>query len=350
MKTFHAFFLVLICIIFSTCTQTKNGTGNFTFQGKIIGQDTGTITMQYGILSTFHKDTAKIINGYFSFQGMIEEPTRAWIDGGDALNKTEIYLEPGVLSATLIKDKFKYIDLKGSKSQKELDRLNKVLESVKNQDSVLLNFVSKNPKSFLTPYYLQLLEAKQAITIDSIKAVYANLDLPVKNSRYGRVIKGVIRKKENTSEGGIVSEFKATDNNGQIITLSQFKGKNVVLMDFWNSPCIPCRKAMPHLKSLYNQYHSRGLEIIAVDCYDKNKDAWLSALIQDSTSMFHHVATFFYTGEIVNEDIFFDFPVLGGVPQTILISKEGKVLGHWSGYSKENEDSLDKKLAETFNI
>lgn len=40
---------------------------------------------------------------------------------------------------------------------------------------------------------------------------------------------------------------------------------------------------------------------------------------------------------------------MGGVPQKILISKVGKVIGHWGGYSKENDDSLDKKLAETFN-
>lgn len=349
MKTIAMLFLIFICLMLSNCTQIENKSKCFALQGKIVGQDTGTIVMQYGFLSTFHKDTAKVLNGKFTFNGMVEEPTRAWINGGDELNKTEIYLEAGVINATLIKDKFKEIKLTGSKSQEELSKLNKLLVTSTHQDSILLTFVSKNPKSYLTPYYLQLLDANHAISLDSLKTIFAGLDLSVQNSRYGRVVTGVIRKRGNISAGSFVSEFRAKDINDQLITLSQFKGKNVVLMDFWNSPCVPCRKAMPHLKTLYNKYHLNGLEVIAVNCFDINKDTWISAINEDSTTMFHHVPTIFYTGEVINEDIIFDYPVIGGVPQTILISKDGKVIGHWAGYSKENADSLDKKLAETFN-
>jgi thiol-disulfide isomerase/thioredoxin len=355
MKTTLTFFLILICLILSNCTQIEKKSGSFTLQGGIIGQDTGRIVLQYGIYSTYHKDIAKISNGNFTFKGTVEEPTRAWINGGDELNSTEIYLEPGLMSATLTKDKYKDINLIGSKSQKELNKLNKLLESSKNHDSVLINFVLKNPKSYLTPYYLYFMaytKARDVMFIDSLKAIFKGLDLSIQNSRYGRAVKGVIRINQNILEGATASEFKAIDLNNQPISLTQFKGKNVVLLDFWNSTCGPCRKGMIHLRSLYKQYHSKGLEIIAIDCYDKNKNAWISAINQDSTNMFHHVTTFFQTGEIINEDIILDFPgngVGGGIPQTIVINKDGIVVGSWGGYSKENDDSLDKKLAETFN-
>jgi thiol-disulfide isomerase/thioredoxin len=355
MKARITFLLILISLILSNCTSSKKEAKSYTLQGKIIGQDTGIIVIQYGLLSTYHKDIAKISNGIFTFNGMIEEPTRAWINAGDELNSTEIYLEPGLMSATLTKDKYKDINLTGSKSQEELNKLNKLLESSKNHDSVLVNFVLKNPKSYLTPYYLYSMaftKARDVVFVDSLKAIFNGLDLSVQNSIYGRAVKGVIRINQNITEGATATEFKAIDLNDQPIYLSQYKGKNVVLLDFWNSTCGPCRKGMTHLRLLYKQYHSKGLEIIAVDCIDKDRNAWISAINQDSTNMFHHVATYFRTGEIINEDITLDFPgngMGGGIPQTIVINKDGIVAGSWYGYSKENDDSLDKKLAETFN-
>ena len=348
MKIIFKFFLILICLILSNCSQKEKKAKSFNLHGKISGQDTGNIVLQYGYGSAFHQDIAEIKNGNFSFKGMIEEPTRAVINGGNELNRTDIYLEPGVMRVTLVKDKFKAIDLAGSKSQEELNKLNKLLESTNNHDSVLLNFVLKNPKSYLTPYYLQRLGSNQVISLDSLKSIFKGLDLSIQNSRYGRFAKGVIRQKENILEGSFATEFKATDLNNQTVTLSQFRKENVVLLDFWASWCVPCRQSIPHLKALYKKYRSKGLEIIAVTCFDKNKETWLSAINEDSTNMWHHVATVFRNGETINEELALDYP-MGPIPRTILIDKDGKVLGSWEGYSKENEDSLDKKLAEILN-
>jgi hypothetical protein len=63
--------------------------------------------------------------------------------------------------------------------------------------------------------------------------------------------------------------------------------------------------------------------------------------------MWHHVATFFRNGDTINKRIVENYP-LEGVPLTILVSREGKVLGSWIGYSAEYEKSLDIKLTEIF--
>lgn len=39
--------------------------------------------------------------------------------------------------------------------------------------------------------------------------------------------------------GAVAPDFKATDLNNQIVTLSQFKNKNIMLLDFWASWCVP---------------------------------------------------------------------------------------------------------------
>ena len=90
------------------------------------------------------------------------------------------------------------------------------------------------------------------------------MDNSLKESRYGKNIIEDIRKKENIRLGTQAPDFKATDLNQQTVTLSQFKGRSVVLMDFWASWCVPCRQSIPHLKTLYRKYHSKGFEVIAV--------------------------------------------------------------------------------------
>lgn len=36
------------------------------------------------------------------------------------------------------------------------------------------------------------------------------------------------------------------------------------LVDFWYSSCAPCAKGFPKLKELYNQFHSKGFDIVSI--------------------------------------------------------------------------------------
>ena len=69
--------------------------------------------------------------------------------------------------------------------------------------------------------------------------------------------------------------FTLPDLEGKEVSLSQFKGKWVIL-DFWGSWCIWCIKGFPKLKATYEQYKDR-LEVIGIDCRD-SKDAWKAAV------------------------------------------------------------------------
>jgi cytochrome c biogenesis protein CcdA/thiol-disulfide isomerase/thioredoxin len=54
------------------------------------------------------------------------------------------------------------------------------------------------------------------------------------------------------------------NTDGKPITLSQYKGKNVVLVDFWDYSCINCQRTLPYLKAWYQKYKDQGLVIIGV--------------------------------------------------------------------------------------
>ena len=51
--------------------------------------------------------------------------------------------------------------------------------------------------------------------------------------------------------------------NGKKFSSAQWKGK-VVVVDFWGTWCPWCRRAIPHLESLYAKYHKRGFDLLSV--------------------------------------------------------------------------------------
>ena len=55
----------------------------------------------------------------------------------------------------------------------------------------------------------------------------------------------------------------ALDIAKQRVDISSYRGK-VLLIDFWATNCPPCLEELPHMKRLYEKYHSRGLEILGI--------------------------------------------------------------------------------------
>jgi cytochrome c biogenesis protein CcdA/thiol-disulfide isomerase/thioredoxin len=54
------------------------------------------------------------------------------------------------------------------------------------------------------------------------------------------------------------------NTGGVPITIAQFKGKKVVLIDFWTYSCINCQRTLPYMRAWYDKYNSEGLEIISI--------------------------------------------------------------------------------------
>jgi thiol-disulfide isomerase/thioredoxin len=66
------------------------------------------------------------------------------------------------------------------------------------------------------------------------------------------------------SPGMEVPDFRFVDFHGNTRSLSDFRGKHV-LLDFWGSWCPPCRAEVPYAKDAYARFKARGFEILGLD-------------------------------------------------------------------------------------
>jgi cytochrome c biogenesis protein CcmG/thiol:disulfide interchange protein DsbE len=81
-------------------------------------------------------------------------------------------------------------------------------------------------------------------------------------------------------QGFQAPDFSLQNDQGDFVRLSDLRGKPV-LVNVWASWCTPCRAEMPAIQRLYQDYQSRGLEILAVNSTTQDSVERAAAFAQD---------------------------------------------------------------------
>jgi thiol-disulfide isomerase/thioredoxin len=363
-------------------SQEKSINNSFVINGKISGRDSGFIFLSYNTASRgYIEDSAKIINGFFKFTGTISYPhaailridkTKEMIDG---VNFKQLFIEYGRMDLKLRINEIGSARLSGSKSQKQFESLlnsqkdirikmsllNNKLNSFKDsiskypdnlnyKDSLEKNnkqwyafynlliksdlaFIRTHPNSFVSSYLL--LNSTGWAPDDSISVLYSKLSNDVKNSIYGKKV----GERVNGMPGKLAADFSAQDINGKLIELSAFKNKKYILLDFWATWCVPCRKEFPHLIELFEKYNSAGLEIISIANDNNNISGWKKVVQEEKIFAWYNLLQ--GTGEKNIGNKYGITPI----PAKILIDKTGRII-----FRSEGSDNtlLNSKLAEIF--
>jgi cytochrome c biogenesis protein CcmG/thiol:disulfide interchange protein DsbE len=128
-------------------------------------------------------------------------------------------------------------------------------------------------------------------------------------------------------------DLKGVDGS---VRLEQYRGKYVYL-DFWASWCGPCRQSFPWMNEMQAKYGAQGLQVIGVNVDAKSEEA-------------HS----FLAGTPANFVVAFD-PAgaapksygIKGMPSSVLIGPDGKVVFEHSGFRPVDRAELEDKIKST---
>ena len=123
--------------------------------------------------------------------------------------------------------------------------------------------------------------------------------------------------------GDIAPDFELPTLDGAQLRLSSLRGK-VVLLNFWATWCGPCRKEMPHLQRLREEYPEDRFALIGV--VDEKPDEVREFLAEREIT---------YPSLFDKEhDVFRTYGVTG-IPMTVVIGTDGKIEALHEGYASE---------------
>lgn len=249
----------------------------------------------------------------------------------------------------------KYIsDKRAGKSEAELagyiTEMNAIRDEMepgrKEMATANIDYFKTNPNS---PVTLQMLKFYvSGMRLDDLDQIYASMDENLKESLDGKELLREITNLRSGSPGSMAPEIAGIDINGKPLKLSDYRGK-VVLVDFWASWCVPCRKGNPHLLKVYEKYKKKGFEIIGVSDDDSNPEAWKKAVAKDQIGVWKHVLRGLKRSADGGYDKSEDKSESYGIhtlPTKILIDKTGKIVARFGS----EEEPFDKAMEELFGF
>ncbi len=128
--------------------------------------------------------------------------------------------------------------------------------------------------------------------------------------------------------------FTTVDAAGNKVTSEDYRGK-VVLLNFWATWCPPCRLEMPDMERLYQEFRERGLEVVAVNFMETAEEVKTFAEEQKLT----YPMLLDPRSEIAGQ-----YGVMR-LPETVLIGREGQVLGKSIGFKAWYKDDVRELMA-----
>lgn len=128
-------------------------------------------------------------------------------------------------------------------------------------------------------YFLMQLKFGYYKTYDEFMVDYEKYGKSVTDKKQLAQIEEFKQKNGYTAAGKPVIDFTYPDRNGKQVSLSDFKGK-VVVVDVWATWCTPCKAEIPHLKKLEKEFEGNNDIVFIGVSVDKAKDKekWLKML------------------------------------------------------------------------
>ena len=339
--------IIIFALIFG-CKENENSIPNneFTLIGELEGIENGTwINL---MLDDKIIDSTKTLDNTFSFKGNLAHPKNFSLYINDSQNYARIWLEPKTVNFKAKSGEFNKAEITGSTTQNERELLSSFQKDYRNRrdsltaiyrnpkisdslkkvvseelqiiyDSHTLieqDFIKKNPKSYVSANLVDFFSTTFGKT--KTTELYNILNDNLKNSSYGKNINRYLNLNKNLKIGDKYVDFSMTNENGEMVKLSDYDGK-LILLDFWASWCGPCIEEYPALKKAYSEFSENNFEIVGLS-QDKSKDRWLKAIEKNELNWVN-----LWNEKANNADPYLIYGI-NGIPDNFLINDKGVIV------------------------
>lgn len=293
-------------------------------------------------------DSTQISENIFELEGRIGQPTGFVLFIKNTQDYSQIWLESGNINFKAQNGAFRDAEIKGSKTQNEQDILNALIKDYSNRrdslTTILRNpksnknlkksareglqiiydnhlileqgFIKNNPQSFVSASLIDFYSTTFGKT--KTEELYNILDDSIKTSSYGKSINRYLTLNKNLKIGDKYVDFSMTNDKGELINLSDFEGK-LLLLDFWASWCGPCIGEYPALKKAYSEFKKDNFEIVSIS-QDQTKEQWIKAIEKNKLNWVN-----LWQEEGNRADPYLIYGI-NGIPDNFLINESGIIV------------------------
>lgn len=131
----------------------------------------------------------------------------------------------------------------------------------------------------------------------------------------------------------VVSGTAASEKNPGQLLLEEHQGK-VVVVDFWASWCVPCRRSFPWMNAMQAKYGERGLLFIAVNV-DRDRAAADKFLAEVPAEFRIHYD---------NEGAIAESFGVEAMPSSYVIGRDGNIIARHLGFKVKKQDEYEAIL------
>ena len=143
---------------------------------------------------------------------------------------------------------------------------------------------------------------------------------------------------EDTDSGSIIPDLKIRLMNGSSTTLHQLSQDGPLLIDFWATWCVPCKKVMKYLNQYHEDYSNNNFKVLMINTDTPRSLGKVRGFIKSQNYSF-------YVGMDPNKVL---SKKLNGMimPTLILVDKGGVIKWRHQGYVAGEEIEIEKQIKQ----